>query len=81
MLPSLDSEVWVRKLVIRMIVSHRGSYDFHSTLAQLSFMKVPDVLVHHVNIRRWRMEQSLRKTWGVDQIFEATISRMKNVRF
>lgn len=28
-------------------------------------MKVPDVLLsgHHVNIRRWRMEQSLRKTW------------------
>lgn len=50
-----------------MIVSHQGSWNFHSTLAQLSFsgMKVPDVLLsgHHVNIRRWRMKQSLRKTW------------------
>ncbi|WP_057490281.1 tRNA (guanosine(37)-N1)-methyltransferase TrmD [Streptococcus orisasini] len=28
-------------------------------------MKVPDVLMsgHHENIRRWRLEQSLRKTW------------------
>ena len=33
--------------------------------AEFRGMKVPDVLLsgHHVNIRRWRMEQSLRKTW------------------
>ena len=32
--------------------------------AEFRGMKVPDVLLsgHHVNIRRWRMEQSLRKT-------------------
>ena len=50
-----------------MIVSHQGFWNFHSTLAPAEFrgMKVPDVLLsgHHVNIRRWRMEQSLRKTW------------------
>lgn len=33
--------------------------------AEFRGMKVPDVLLsgHHVNIRRWRLEQSLRKTW------------------
>ena len=33
--------------------------------AEFRGMKVPNVLLsgHHVNIRRWRMEQSLRKTW------------------
>ena len=33
-------------------------YDFRG-------MTVPDVLMsgHHENIRRWRLEQSLRKTW------------------
>ena len=50
-----------------MIVFSSGLLEFpqYTRPAEFRGMKVPDVLLsgHHVNIRRWRMEQSLRKTW------------------
>lgn len=69
----IDATVRLIPEVIGKEVSHQDDsfssglleYPQYTRPYEYRGMKVPDVLMsgHHENIRRWRLEQSLRKTW------------------